>query len=150
MRTDLDTIFLHQTPMRLIHTIAACDTDAITCQVVIRADSIFYDSTIDGIYAWVGIEYMAQAVAAFAGLHKEQVQPALGLLLSVRTFQTQYYYFKVGQLLEVRAHKEYIFEGVGVFNCDITIEGKVIASAKLSTIEPPHDKIESILQGQKL
>ena len=147
--TDLDTIFLHSKPMRLIDAVIKLDPDYIHCHIEISADNIFYDKTINGIYAWVGMEYMAQAVAAYAGSHKEQVEPSLGLLLSVRTFKTSQPYFKVGQELLVIANKEYIYDMVGVFNCEIIVDDVLVSSAKLSTIEPPPNKIEAILKGQK-
>ncbi len=148
--TSLDDILLHSPPMRLIDSITELDPDYIRCKVTINEASIFYDSTIQGIYAWVGVELMAQAVAAYAGSHKAQTKPALGLLLSVRKFQTQQPYFKLGQELTIVAHKDYVHEMVGVFNCEIFIDGKLIASAKLNTIEPPADKITAILKGQKI
>jgi predicted hotdog family 3-hydroxylacyl-ACP dehydratase len=150
MNIDLDTLLPHAKPMLLLDELVDNDAASVTCKVTIAKDSIFYDSKAAGIYAWVGIEYMAQAIGVFAGLHHYPEPPVLGLLLSVRKFKTTQALFKNGQQLFIVAHKHYSHDNIGVFNCEIKIDNQIIATATLNTIVPPKDKLDAILRGKKI
>lgn len=149
MKIALKDIVPHKPPMLLLDKIVKQHDNVIICETKISEHSIFYDNNINGIYAWVGIEFMAQAIAAYAGILHYPAEPELGLLLSVRKFVTEKTCFSVGEILTIRAEKEYMHDSVGVFNGAIIIEGEQVASARLNTIVPPQDKIDAILQGKK-
>ena len=55
----------HASPMIMIDRVVSVSEDYFEAEVVVRPDSLFCDGT--AVNAWVGIEYMAQAVAAYAG-----------------------------------------------------------------------------------
>ena len=150
MTTTFPLIIPHQPPMRLIDEVLFADDDTVRCRLTIREDNIFYDSNIGGVYTWIGIEIMAQTVAAFAGIGKPGQAPKIGFLLSVRKYTHQREYFALGEELIISAKKDFLHENIGVFSCDITIEHKLVASVILNIIEPPADKVEGILRGQKL
>ncbi|WP_308600681.1 hypothetical protein [Massilia sp. Dwa41.01b] len=62
---DIKTLVPHSGAMSLLDKLLAADAETLDAQVGIRANSMFSDGAAVG--AWVGVEYMAQAVAAHAG-----------------------------------------------------------------------------------
>jgi len=96
---------------------------------------------------WVGIEYMGQAVAAYAG--NTQIQKnlpvSLGFLSGIRQYKASRHFFFAGESLVISCIK--IFgedEGVGAFDCKILSKGQnniteikdmdVIAQARLKAV----------------
>ena len=55
----------HDPPMVLIDKVLSYDENSLVAEVAIRPDSAFCGA--NGVPGWVGIEYMAQAIAAHAG-----------------------------------------------------------------------------------
>ncbi len=110
-----------------------------------RADGLL--STTDGsLPAWVGVEIMAQSVAAFAGCHARQAgQPVeLGFLLGTRSYQCNVEAFPAGADLRVRAHRSLQDDnGMGVFECHLEGPG-IHAEARLNVFRPP--EVASYLQ----
>jgi predicted hotdog family 3-hydroxylacyl-ACP dehydratase len=137
--------------MKLIDRIIEFSDEQIVCESIIQKNNLFYDSKINGVYSWVGVEFMAQAIAAYAGCSKYQENTnnkhSIGFLLSVRKFSTTQDYFKCDDKLIIKAEKIYLSDGVGVFLGEIIINKKTIASAKLNTYQPGKDKVEQILKG---
>lgn len=88
-------------------------------ELTVRDDGLF--SQPDGsVPAWVGLEYMAQTVAAFSGYWRRQrgLGVDLGFLLGTRHFTCNASSFPCGTRLRVRADK--VMDGVNdmsVFNC---------------------------------
>ncbi len=153
METNIEYYIPHRASMKLIDTLVAIDENEINCKSTISEDNVFYEKEIHGIYSWVGMELMAQAVAAYAGYQDGQNQsPSIGLLLSLRNFKSNRPFFKLGETLIIKAHKDYLENNIGVFSCEIISNNgqseEVIASAKLNTVKPSADKLNSILQGE--
>ena len=66
---DIKQVLPHQAPMILIDTLESYDVDSCRCTVGIKSASPFYDELKKGVPSYIGSEYMAQAIAAFAGAH---------------------------------------------------------------------------------
>ncbi len=91
-----------------------------------------------GVPAWTGIEYMAQAIAAHAGLENRHSRksPHIGMLLGVRNYRTERRYFQEGMRLEISASRDFgDARGIAACTCTIQSDGKVLAQAKLIIIE---------------
>ena len=76
----------HAGDMLLIDDILACDESGIETRLVVRP-GLFTDAA-GALPAWIGVELMAQSVAAFAGCQARRrgEAPALGFLLGTRQF----------------------------------------------------------------
>jgi predicted hotdog family 3-hydroxylacyl-ACP dehydratase len=136
----MDALLPHRGAMRLIDSVAHCDDQAIVARVRVRPDGLFHGA--DGVPAWVGIEYMAQAVAAWSGVRGSAGggSPRIGYLLGSRRYEAAVPAFAVGSELTVHAQCELIGEnGLGMFDCRIEHEGRVLASGRLSVFQPPRD-----------
>jgi len=94
-----------------------------------------------GVPTWAGIELMAQAIAAHAGLSGRRAQrpPRNGMLLGTRRYQTEAPYFPEGMRLEVSAQRELGDSGVdgavGACACTIQGGGRTFAKATIIIVE---------------
>src|SRR6185312_12521729 len=106
-------------------------------------DAVVEDS-LDEIRAWVGIELMAQAIAAHAGLNarRSQTPPKKGMLLGTRRFEASTAYFAEGAELEVEARREFGGDGeIAACACRILSGGETLATATIIIVEIPEDKL---------
>lgn len=95
-----------------------------------------------GVPVWAGIEFMAQAAAAHAGLNNRRSggTPRIGMLLGTRRYQAHTDYFAENMQLEVRAQREFgDNQGVGACRCHISHNGQILASATLIVVETSED-----------
>ncbi|SBV37238.1 3-hydroxydecanoyl-(ACP) dehydratase [uncultured Stenotrophomonas sp.] len=145
---DIDAVVPHRAPMRLIDRLLDWDEDSVAVEVVVPADGLF--SEADGVPAWVGVEYMAQAIAAWAGCRARQAgqAPSLGFLLGTRRYVAERPYFRSGARLRVEARCELLGEnGLGMFACRIMEGEDVVAVANVSVFEPG-DALAYLESGQ--
>ena len=135
----------HAGDMILLDGVERFDDDNVETVLQVRADGLL--NTADGsLPAWVGVEIMAQSVAAFAGCHARQAgQPVeLGFLLGTRSYQCNVEAFPAGADLRVRAHRSLQDDnGMGVFECHLEGPG-IHAEARLNVFRPP--EVASYLQ----
>ena len=128
----------HRGAMSLLDRVERADEHGVVAWVTVRADRLFADA--DGVPAWVGIEYMAQAVAAWSGARARGTggSPKIGFLLGSRRYEAKEPVFPCGAALRVSAHCELIGDnGLGMFDCRIEHDGRLLATARLSVYEPP-------------
>lgn len=127
----------HRPPMLLLDRISDYAEDWIEAQVDIRADSPFAQD--DGVPAWVGIEYMAQAVCAWSGIEQRSrgEAPGIGLLLGTRRYDSDRAAFACGLQLTVRAQLAWRDDqDLGAFECEIREGGTCIARGQLKVYRP--------------
>lgn len=134
---DIDAVLPHRDSMRLIHRVVAWEDASIAVEVDVPAQGLF--CTPDGVPAWVGVEYMAQAIAAWAGCrarHAGRV-PSIGFLLGTRRYTAHQPFFAAGSCLRVEANCELLGEnGLGMFACRILAGDIEMAVANVSVFEP--------------
>jgi predicted hotdog family 3-hydroxylacyl-ACP dehydratase len=143
---DIRSLIPHAGPMVLLDRVISVDEDGLCAEVSIRSNTLFCGA--DGVGAWVGIEYMAQAIAAWAGytaqLRGEPVK--LGFLLGTRRYESSRPIFVLGSVL--RVHVQRLFQnenGLGSFECFIDNEEGRVASATVTVFQPPN--VDDFLQG---
>lgn len=126
----------HSGKMSLLDNIVEYRDGWLRAEVSITADSMFADK--QGVPAWIGLEYMAQAVGAYAGW-QERLKggpPKLGFLLGTRKYLCSTDYFAIGTKLIVTVQLEMeAANGLNVFQCVLQGEG-VDASANLNVFQP--------------
>jgi predicted hotdog family 3-hydroxylacyl-ACP dehydratase len=128
----------HAGDMILIDRVLAFDEEQIRTCLTVRPQGLF--NRADGsLPAWVGIELMAQSVAAYAGCHaRRKGRPVeLGFLLGTRKFECNVEHFPVGSELHIHAVRSLQDDnGMGVFECHLSAPG-IQASARLNVFCPP-------------
>lgn len=132
--------------MVLLDELVECTQDSIRCRLQVRADGLFDKGGV--VPAWLGIEYMAQVIAAYSGYwrYRDQLPAKVGFLLGTRRFLTNVDSFQVGQALLVTATKVIQgSNGMASFNCTVEGEG-VQQSAALSVFEPGDELLDQMLR----
>ena len=143
---DIRSLVPHAGPMVMLDRVISVDEDSLLAEVRIRSDSLFCDA--DGVGAWVGIEYMAQAIGAWAGynarLRGEPIK--LGFLLGTRRYECRRPIFVLGSVLRVHARRVFQDEnGLGSFECSIDNDEGRVAAATVTVFQPSN--INDFLQG---
>ena len=134
----MDAWVPHRGAMSLLDAVDHCDDERIVAHVRVPASGPF--NSTDGVPAWVGIEYMAQTVAAWSGARARAGggSPRIGYLLGSRRYEAAVPFFEAGAELQVFAQCELMGDnGLGMFECRIERDGRVLASGRLSVFEPP-------------
>lgn len=62
-------VVAHTAPMILLDTLEAYADKTCVCSVKITPESAFYCADKKGVASYIGSEYMAQTIAAYAGAH---------------------------------------------------------------------------------
>lgn len=136
----------HRDSMLLIDRLIEASDDHALGEVRISEDSNFFRPGF-GVPAYVGIEYMAQTVAAYDGAQrlKSGASPAIGFLLGTRRFASDRPYFRDQDLLTIRADKVFFDGGMASFDCLISVNGVPGITATLNVYRPDADS--DILSG---
>ena len=128
----------HAGDMILIDQVLSFDEEQIQTRLTVKPGGLF--NRADGsLPAWVGIELMAQSVAAYAGCRARHKGEAveLGFLLGTRKFECNVEHFPAGTELTIHGLRSLEDDnGMGVFECHLTGHG-IQASARLNVFRPP-------------
>jgi predicted hotdog family 3-hydroxylacyl-ACP dehydratase len=138
----------HRGDMLLIDRVLAADGTWI--KVAAHADPQAWYAQADGAMpAWLGIELMAQAIAAWAGLQGWRLgQPAKkGFLLGTRNYISRQPAFAPGSELEITASETFREDnGLAAFDCTLAMAGETLAEAALKVFEP--NDFEAFMEQQ--
>ncbi|MCA3013182.1 MAG: hypothetical protein INH41_12375 [Myxococcaceae bacterium] len=135
----------HQGPMVLLDRVLAESRDGLTAEAIVRAGRPFVRDA--GWPALVGLELMAQTMAAWSGLRARRAgrAPRLGFLAGTRHFDCLVPFFPPDARLEVEIALEFdASNGLAVFDCVIRTQGVVQATAKVNSYEP--DDVSAFLE----
>lgn len=138
MYPPIEELLTHRGNMLLIDRVIACGPDGI--RVAARVDPEAWYADADGAMpAWIGIELMAQAVAALVGLAARErgSPPKQGLLLGTRSFTARLPAFPRNAALVVAASE--VFQeanGLAAFDARIDLADETVAQATLKVFEP--------------
>jgi predicted hotdog family 3-hydroxylacyl-ACP dehydratase len=127
----------HQPPMRLLE--ALLEFDDRHCIALARVDpSAWYAGPDGSAPGWIGLEWMAQAIAAHNGLrHQGQGgAPRIGYLAGTRAYTCDLPAFPAHAAAEVEAvAQETGPGGLSLYACAVRLQGRTVAEAVLSVIE---------------
>jgi predicted hotdog family 3-hydroxylacyl-ACP dehydratase len=124
--------------MILIDRMVDATETGSTCEVTIEPQTLFLEPA--GVPAFVGLEYMAQAVAAYGGyrsyLAGEPV--AVGFLLGTPQLHTSCQFFHVRQTLQIQVTHVWGDHELMQFHCTIqdASTGKLLQQAELNVFKP--------------
>ena len=127
----------HRRPMLLLDAVSEFGDNFAEAEVTITPGSMFFDADLGGVPAWIGVEYMAQTIAAFAGFEakKRSAQPKIGYLISVRKYTVILPLFLDRTTLSIRAQLSQRSENVGIFECMIGSRTQQFAAGRLGVFE---------------
>jgi predicted hotdog family 3-hydroxylacyl-ACP dehydratase len=127
----------HRGTMSLLESIDAYGPDWLRASLTVSRESAFAGEL--GMPGWVGIEYMAQAAAAFGAI--EQVQrgetPAIGLLIGSRYYRCMQEYIPFGTRLTVLAKIALRDEAdFAAYECSLHEGERLLADCTLKAYRP--------------
>ena len=141
--------------MLLLEGVNACTDETLTAYAIVRADAWYADA--DGAMpAWIGIELMAQAIAAHVALLAMRAggQARPGVLLGSRRYEAHIPVFGRGARLRIEV-KELLRgdEGHGAYECSIHHDqerdqnrGSVCCAEAVIKVYQPAD-FQSFIEG---
>ena len=133
---DITEILYHAPPMILIDRVKAYDEVTVVSVVEITPDSPFLNE--NEVPAYVGIEYMAQSIAAYSGIKARDAGGTvkIGYLVSSRNMNLDCRAYAIGDKLEITVHLVYDETPMAVFDCTIRRDEKLVAEARLNVYQP--------------
>lgn len=125
----------HQQPMVFIDDVVEIGENFATAQLTIRPELMFCEAS--GLPTWSSIELMAQTISLYAGSQGQKLgrAPKIGFLLGTRKLHLPIPFFEMGEVVTIRAERQYLHEGLGQFACEIHYQDHTI-NAMLSVYEP--------------
>jgi predicted hotdog family 3-hydroxylacyl-ACP dehydratase len=136
--SPIEAILPHRGTMLLLARVETWDEESLTAEARVDATAWYADAN-GNMPAWIGIELMAQAIAAHVGLLAMRAgQPARpGVLLGSRKYEAHVPAFVQGQPLRVQA-RELLrsTEGHGAYECTISTGGQGLANAVIKVYQP--------------
>ncbi len=143
---SIDKLLPHDNPMILVDRALEIGQDSIHSQVDIDKHLMFFDQETNTVPAYVGIEFMAQSIAAWSGYQalKKGEQPPIGFLLGSRRYQAECDHFSQGQTLDIFAQQVMEDSGMAVFKAHIEYQGNIVAQCQLNVYVPTEEKLQEM------
>lgn len=154
MSTDYRTIPIedllpHAGDMVLLDHLLEYGEDYAVSSIKVTPQSRFYEHDIDGIHSSIGLEWMAQTIAAVAGIAalSNNKPVKVGFLLGTRRYKPVKPVFGNQNEYIVRVKQLYHEDnGLGAFECVISEGDTLVAEAKLNVFAP--ENVEDFLTGE--
>ena len=139
----------HTGRLSLLRNVVAHSPSETLCDVLIEPQSLFIRDS--GVRSWVALEYMAQAVAAHAGMVARCAgeKPKIGFLLGARRMEMKTSTFSQGVLLHIRVKHLWGEGDLFSFHCGVSRAGQeeILVSAEINVFRPPN--VEDFFQEEK-
>jgi len=135
---SVQDLLLHRPPMLLLKAVASWGKGELEA-IVDPQDSRLLMDDEGRVPSWVGIEYMAQAIGALAGIESLQAgRPvSLGFLLGTRRYHAEIPFFPTEQELRVKVSELLRDEtNLVLFKCEIYAGDELVAHAEIKAIQP--------------
>jgi len=149
----IDVLLPHRGTMLLLDRATDFDGDSLVAEYSPRPDAWYTDRS-GNMPGWLGIELMAQTVAAHVALKKRLagLPIKMGALLGTRCYEGRRLIsggFSVGQVLRIRVQETFRDDsGLAAYACSIGEGGRELATAILKVYEP--DDFEAFIQGSAI
>ncbi|MEZ0601505.1 hotdog family protein [Paraburkholderia sp. IW21] len=143
----IEAIIPHRGTMLLIDAVSTFSEDTLSARATVHADAWYADA--DGAMpAWIGIELMAQAIAAHVALRAMRGggKTRHGVLLGSRSYKALQPSFAAGAQLLIHATELLRGEeGHGAYECTIHHGDVCCAEAVIKVFQPPN--FQSFIEG---
>jgi predicted hotdog family 3-hydroxylacyl-ACP dehydratase len=134
---SIEELIPHSGPMVLIEEVLEYSEQHLVAEIKIQENCKFYDAAKQGVPAWVGVEYMSQAIAALAGIYAKQQgrEIKLGFLLGTRKYNIQQTILKKDHVYRIEVSQLYKDDsGLASFDCKI-LENNSVQQSDESMVE---------------
>lgn len=147
MTDAIENFVPHRGSMSWLDRLTEVGPEHAVAEATVRADHLLLRE--GRLSPATGIEYMAQAVAAWAGAQRRASGgvPTIGFLLGTRRYRCDREGFTLGETLRIRVQRSFQADnGLGQFEAEIAMGDAVVASASLNVFGP--DDPEAFLKGE--
>lgn len=130
----LEELVPHAAPMILIDEVSPGAADQLSATVRITEQSLFFELN-RGVPAYVGIEYIAQTVAATVGYRARSKgdDVGIGYLLGARNYAASVHYFPLGTTLFVQVSAEFESDDLAAYRGKIhTADGRQLVETSIT------------------
>jgi predicted hotdog family 3-hydroxylacyl-ACP dehydratase len=134
----IEELLPHRGAMLLLDRVFSENEESIVAETTVPETAWYLDEQ-GGMPAWIGIELMAQAIAAHAALRgrRKGEPPRRGVLLGCRAYRASAPRAAAGARLNVFAKASVVDEsGLGAYECRIELGAAEFATATLKVFEP--------------
>ncbi len=145
-----EALLPHDHPMILIDEIVEFDDSFVVASVTPALGKPFA-SEHGNVPVWIGMEYMAQTIGAYAGIKAQQSgEPVrVGFLLGTRSYDTDIELFKCNETYMIAVARTYEDGGLSAFECTIRLseeqQSRIIAKATINTFQP--DNVDAFMEA---
>lgn len=131
----IEALVPHRAPMLLLDGVVNHDGKTTTCGVTIHPDSTFVEE--GAVPSFIALEYMAQSVAAHAGLRGARKGQAVrvGYLIGARDVEFLVDEFRVGERLTIVVSHIWGDDVMGQFAVRCESGGRAVAVAQLNVYQ---------------
>lgn len=146
----LQDLLAHESPMLLLTELVSVEEEGACCKALVTKENPFADEN-GNLPGWVGIELMAQTIAVWGGRLSidEQRDSRIGFLLGTRKYESLVESFPLGAELVVTATLIIRDGSMGVFQCVISQEDKVVARSQVNAFMPNKKQLQAALERTK-
>jgi predicted hotdog family 3-hydroxylacyl-ACP dehydratase len=133
---DIAELVPHTGPALLVSKIVSADAEKLFAKVQVGRGGLFVKNGTVG--AWVGLEYMAQSIAAHAGYlaYLDGSPPRIGMLLGTRRYDCQCAFFVEGDILDINVKLLFaVDDSIGSYECVISKMGNTLAKGVLTVFQ---------------
>jgi len=134
----IEALVPHRGAMLMLESVRSADETGIEASAAVPASAWYLDE--DGsMPSWIGLELMAQAAAALAGLNGKKASrpPRPGVLLGTRAYRASVARFPRGARLVIAARLADADEsGFATYDCAIRGPDGTLAEATLKVLAP--------------
>jgi len=133
----INEFIVHRPPMRLLDRIISISENDALAETVVRSDNPFFEPG-RGLPAYVGLEMMAQAIAAIDGRKRRAsgLPANIGFLLGCRRYLSKRASFAENEKLTVAATMVFGDGAMFAFDCRLDDEQGEVATANLKVYAP--------------
>ena len=139
----------HDGNMVLLDQLISASESNATAKLIVRNEGLFHGAP--DLPAWVGIELMAQVIAAWAGAKaRAKDEPVkVGFLIGTRKYESAVPCFKAGEELTINI--ECAFQdsnGMASFDCDIrNANDEQLVNANINVYQPDEQQFKQMMES---
>jgi len=144
---EVEQVLPHSGVMRFLDRLLAADEMTLAAEYRVCPDA-WYSNQNAAMPAWIGIELMAQAVAAHVALEalRNGGQARLGVLLGTRSYLAHQAEFAGDSVLRIEAREVFRTEGGHrAYECEILDQTQCLAQAVIKVFQP--DDFNEFIKG---
>ena len=136
---ELAGLLPHKGKMLLISRVVEYDINArtLSSEYDVCETCVFYDPGLEGVPAYAGFEFMAQAISALSGLTGKilGMPPMMGFILSVSSLEIKLPLFRPGDIIQIEVKEQQRIDTVSTFHCIAMTGNNEAARAKVMVMD---------------